>query len=73
MLGEVEGAAFQKSTVTPTDAASRFGASVRALMVGRKNDVYLRSMMRMAIRVLSASDAFAPSFDPERTHTEFAY
>jgi hypothetical protein len=35
--------------------------------------VHLRSMLRMTIRVLSASDAFAPLSDPERTHTEFAY
>jgi hypothetical protein len=30
-------------------------------------------MLRTTIGVLSDSDALAPSFDPEETHTEFAY
>ena len=86
MLGEVEGAvarvwrvrdpaecaAFKKSKVTLTDAAECWEPVSVPWWLGHKNDVHLRSMLRMTIRVLSASDPFAPSSDPGRTHTEFA-
>lgn len=86
MLGEVEGAvarvwrvrdpaecaAFKKSKVTLTDAAECLEPVSVPWWLGHKYDVHLRSMLRMTIRVLSASDPFAPLSDPERTHTEFA-
>ncbi len=69
MLGEVEGAvarvwrvrdpaecaAFKKSKVTLTDAAECLEPVSVPWWLGHKYDVHLRSMLRMTIRVLSAS------------------
>jgi hypothetical protein len=74
MLGEVEGtvtlawrvrklverASFNESKVALNDAASLEPVSAPLIVRTRENGVYLRSMLRMTIRVLSASDAFVP-------------
>jgi hypothetical protein len=41
--------------------------------VGHRKDEDLCSILKMAIRILSASNRLAPTFDPEEKRNQFAY